>query len=118
MRNILLLIFITSTFSVFSQTDITDYLEGRSFKNEQTGLVVKYGYISQLNTNGITFINSYGDKHYFMNCSTQKSTDNRFVVFTNCMNSETGNGVGKIVAYRNKIVIIASDGEMVYELID
>ncbi len=119
MKNLLSMLFvISSTFSVFSQTDITDYLEGRSFKNEQTGLVVKYGYISQLNTNGITFINSYGDKHYFMNCSTQKSSDNRYAVFTNCMNPETGSGVGKIFAYRNKIVIVASDGEMVYELMD
>jgi hypothetical protein len=34
------------------------------------------------------------------------------------MNPETGSGVGKIFAYRNKIVILASDGEMVYELMD
>jgi hypothetical protein len=34
------------------------------------------------------------------------------------MNVETGGGVGKIVAYRNKIIIIASDGEMEYELMN
>ena len=53
-----------------------------------------------------------------MNCSTQKSSDNRYAVFTNCMNPESGSGVGKIFAYRNKIIIVASDGEMVYELMD
>lgn len=118
MKKVLFFIAFIFSIGIYSQTDITDYLEGRSFKNEQTGLVVKYGYISQLNTYGITFINSYGDKHYFMNCTVEESSDNRFAIFTDCMNPNSGGGIGKIVAYRNKIVIIASDGEMVYNLID
>jgi hypothetical protein len=118
MKKIVLFFLLTSSFSLFSQTDIVDYLEGRKFQNSRTGLIVSYGYISHLNTSGMTFRNSYGDKFYFMNCSIEKSSDERFAIFTDCMNVETGGGVGKIVAYRNKLVIIASDGEMVYELIN
>ncbi len=118
MKKTLFFFLLTFSCSLFSQTDIVDYLEGRKFQNARTGLIVKYGYISHLNTSGMTFTNSYGDNHYFMNCDVQKSSDDRFAIFTSCMNVETGGGVGKIVAYRNKIIIIASDGEMEYELMN
>jgi hypothetical protein len=118
MKNAGLFFLLISSINLFSQTDIVDYLEGRKFKNARTGLVVTYGYISHLNTSGMKFTNSYGDNHYFMNCTIEKSSDERFAVFTDCMNVETGGGVGKIIAYRNKLVIVASDGEMVYELVN
>ena len=105
------------SFSSFGQSRIEDYLEGKKFKSSSTGLVIQYGYISSLNTYGITFTNSYGNKFNYMNCSKQVSSDESYVIFTNCMNPESGSGVGTIYAYRTKIIVKASDGQMQYDLI-
>lgn len=115
-KTILFLIPFFYTSNLFSQTSIENYLEGKKFKNAQTGLVIQYGYISSLNTYGITYTNGYGDKFYFMNCSSSVSSDETYVVFTECMNPQNGSGVGAIYAYRSKIIVRASDGQMQYDL--
>jgi hypothetical protein len=83
----LLLVIICFVYSLnsFSQSRIEDYLEGKKFKNSSTGLIIQYGYISSLNTYGITFTNGYGNKFYYMNCSKQVSSDETYMIFTNCM---------------------------------
>ena len=105
------------SFSSFGQSRIEDYLEGKKFKSSSTGLVIQYGYISSLNTYGITFTNSYGNKFNYMNCSKQVSSDESYMILTNCMNPESGSGVGTVYAYRTKIIVRASDGQMQYDLI-
>lgn len=111
------LICLVYSFSSFGQSRIEDYLEGKKFKNSSTGLVIQYGYISSLNTYGITFTNSYGNKFYYMNCSKQVSSDETYMILTNCLNPDSGSGVGTIYAYRTKIIVRASDGQMQYDLI-
>lgn len=116
-KAICFLFLIICTSNLFSQTKIEDYLEGRKFKNAQTGLVLQYGYISSLNTNGITYTNGYGDKFYFMNCSKRISSDETYMVLTECMNPQNGSGLGTIYAYRTKVIVKASDGQLQYDLV-
>ena len=114
---LLVIICFVYSFCSFGQSKIEDYLEGKKFKNSSTGLIIQYGYISSLNTYGITFTNSYGNKFNYMNCSKQVSSDESYVIFTNCMNPESGSGVGTVYAYRTRIIVKASDGQMQYDLI-
>ena len=116
-KAICFLFLIICTSNLFSQTKIEDYLEGRKFKNAATGLVLQYGYISSLNTNGITYTNGYGDKFYFMNCSKRVSSDETYMVLTECMNPQNGSGLGTIYAYRTKVIVKASDGQLQYDLV-
>ena len=116
-KSVFILLCLIYSFNASSQSKIEDYLEGKKFKNSSTGLVIQYGYISSLNTYGITFTNSYGNKFNYMNCSKQVSSDESYVIFTNCMNPESGAGVGTIYAYRTRIIVKASDGQMQYDLI-
>ena len=116
-KAICFLFLIICTSNLFSQTKIEDYLEGRKFKNAATGLVLQYGYISSLNTNGITYTNGYGDKFYFMNCSKRVSSDETYMVLTECMNPQNGSGLGTIYAYRTKVIVKASDGQLEYDLV-
>jgi len=118
MKKIVLSIAILFTvLTAFSQSKIENYLEGKKYQNSQTGLIIQFGYISALNTNGFTFTNSNDAKFYFMNCSVEVSSDETFAVFTDCMNPDNGGGVGKIYAYKTKIIIVAADGKLVYNLI-
>lgn len=80
-------------------------------------MTIQYGYISSLNTYGITFINKYGNKFYFMNCTKQVSSDESYIILTSCINPDDGSGVGTIYAGRSKIIVKASDGQMEYELV-
>jgi hypothetical protein len=114
---LLLIVFFTYSFNSFSQSKIEDYIEGKKYKNSSTGLIIQYGYISSLNTYGITFTNSYGNKFNYMNCSKQVSSDESYMILTNCMNPDSGSGIGTIYAYRTKIIVKASDGQMQYDLI-
>ena len=114
---VLLLICCGFTLSAWSQSSIVDYLEGRKFKNSNTGLVIQYGYISPLNTYGITITNKLGTKFYFMNCSKDVNEDETIVLFTQCFNPDNGNGIGKVYATRTKIIVLADDGRMEYTLV-
>jgi hypothetical protein len=89
-------------------------VEGKYFRNSQTGLRVKYGYISSLNTYGITFVNSYENKFYYMNCSERLSSDEQYMELTNCMSPDDGSGIGDIDVYKDRIVINARDGSLTY----
>jgi len=113
---VFILLCLAYSFNAFSQSKIEDYLEGKKFKNSSTGLIIQYGYISSLNTYGIIFTNSYGNKFNYMNCSKQVSSDESYMILTNCMNPESGSGVGTVYAYRTKIIVRASDGQMQYDL--
>lgn len=95
---------------------VKDFIEGKYFRNQETGLRLKYGYISSLNTYGLTFRNSYGNEFYFMNCSDRLSSDEQYMELTNCMSPEDGSGVGRVGVYKDRIIISASDGSLTYYL--
>jgi hypothetical protein len=99
----------------FSQS-IEDFAEGKYYKNSQTGLKVKYGYISSLNTYGLTFKNSYGNEFFFINCSQKFSSNKQYMLLTNCMSPEDGSGIGRVGIYKDRIIISASDGSLTYYL--
>jgi len=102
----------------FGQTKIEMMIEGRKFKNTETGLVIQYGYISPLNTYGITFTNKNGVKFYFMNCDKNVSSDELSMILRSCMNPDDGSGVGTIYVFQKRFIIQASDGRMVYDLVE
>jgi hypothetical protein len=99
----------------YSQS-VDEFVEGRYFKNSQTGLRLKYGYISSLNTYGLTFKNSYGNEFYFMNCSQEFSSDRQYMELTNCMRPTDGSGVGFVKVYKDRIIISNDDGNLTYYL--
>ena len=102
------------------QSDLKQWLEGKKFKNRDTGLTVQYGYIGSLNTYGFTFTNSYNNKFHFMNCSSEIAEDQSFGVFTECLNPADGTGFGRAKVYKasKKIVIGDSSGEFTYYLVE
>jgi hypothetical protein len=104
----------TNSSSYNRSQSVRDFVEGKYFRNSQTGLRVKYGYISSLNTYGITFVNSYENKFYYMNCSERLSSDEQYMELTNCMSPDDGSGIGDIDVYKDRIVINARDGSLTY----
>jgi hypothetical protein len=54
--------------SMFNQdTNVMQYMEGKTFYNSDTGIELEYGYISSGNTYGIIFRNKNGAEFYFIN---------------------------------------------------
>jgi hypothetical protein len=118
MKKIFLLAFgIIAFINLFSQTNIENYIEGRKYKNYKTEIIIQYGYISSLNTYGITLINKLGYKTYFMNCSKRISNDETYAIFTQCINPDNGSGAGTIYAYKTKMILVASDGRLEFDLV-
>ncbi len=76
MKSILLITAILFTFnttkaqSLFSsETDVMQYMEGKIFINDDNGLKISYGFISNLNTYGITVKNKNNAIFYYINCN-------------------------------------------------
>ena len=53
----------------YNEIEVIKYLDGKEFFNSNYGLTLSYGYISRLNTYGITSVNSDGQRFYFINCN-------------------------------------------------
>jgi hypothetical protein len=51
-----------------SQTEVIQYMEGKTFVNNEMGLKITYGYISTANTYGIAVKNNKGATFYYINC--------------------------------------------------
>lgn len=118
MKKILVLFFVSLvsfTQNSYSQ-NVRDFVEGKYFKNQQTGRSIKFGYISSLNTSGLTFKDSEGNIAYFMNCSIDMSRDEQYMVLTNCMSNVTGGTLGKIVVYKDRLIWNGSDGSLTFYL--
>jgi hypothetical protein len=113
---IIILCIVQTTYAQNYSQSVDEFIEGKYFKNSQTGLRVKYGYISSLNTYGLTFKNSYGNEFYFMNCSQAFSSDRQYMELTNCMRPTDGSGVGFVKVYKDRIIIANSDGNLTYYL--
>lgn len=99
------------------QYDIEYDVEGKKYKNQETGLTIQYGNISEWNTFGITFTNKNGVKFYYINCSINVSSDRRSMVIYDCRNLNDQSS-GRIYFYPNKVIQSGSDGQIVYELVE
>ena len=124
MKKIILVIFFLS-FKILSHAQsynsnqsVEVFAEGRWYYNSETKSKVKYGYISPLNTYGLTLKTSKGNTGYFMNCSINFSSDKQYMELTGCMNPETGGGVGRVGFYKDRIIFSGDDGKLTYYLED
>ena len=70
---LLLTLFIILSISTYAQspytsdTEVIKYLDGKTFA-DNTGMKISYGYISSINTIGITITNKQGNKFIYFNC--------------------------------------------------
>ena len=70
---ILLTLFTLLSISTYAQspynsdTEVIKYLDGKTFA-DNTGMTISYGYISSINTYGITITNPKGNKFIYFNC--------------------------------------------------
>ena len=71
---LLLTLFTILSFSTYAQspynsdTEVIKYLDGKTFA-DNTGMKISYGYISSINTYGITITNPKGNKFIYFNCA-------------------------------------------------
>ncbi len=83
------------------RSDVTGYMDGKSFYNADIGLSVEYGYISIYNTYGIKVSNKNGATFYFINVDITA-----YGSFADLygMSPEDGKNFG-FRLYRNKLVV-------------
>ena len=114
---ILLLTF--CTLNLFSQKKIEDYLEGRKFKNAESGVVMEYGYIPSLNTKGISATNQHGEVYFI--CSKKNiSSDGTYMVLKGCIDQQNESVSGTMYFYRTKVIVKDSDSDrrLKFDLVD
>jgi hypothetical protein len=59
----------TKAQSVFkTESDVMQYMEGKTFYSNENSMKISYGYISAANTYGITIENKKGASFYYINC--------------------------------------------------
>jgi hypothetical protein len=104
------------TFSQNSNQSVRDFVEEKYFSNQETGRSIKFGYISSLNTYGLTFKDSEGNLAYFMNCTIDISKNNQYMALTFCMSPVTGDSLGKIGVYKDRMIWYGTDGSLVFYL--
>ncbi len=116
--NCFILIFIfCNSLKTFGQSRIEQLIEGKEFKNAETGLTIQYGYISTWNTYGVTFKNKNGAKFYFINCSKTVASDQESMILTQCRDLDD-KGSGKIYIYPRKIIQVYPDGRFVFDIVE
>lgn len=116
MKKIPLLVLFFLTFFLSNAQSVRDFVEEKYFSNQETGRSIKFGYISSLNTYGLTFKDSEGNLAYFMNCTIDISSDNQYMELTSCMSPVTGGTLGKIVVYKDRMIWYGSDGSLLFNL--
>ena len=105
--------------NIFAQNyrqSVKDFVEGKYFKNQQTGRSIKYGYISSLNTYGLTLKDTEGNLAYFMNCTAKLSSDQQYMELTFCMSPVTGGTLGKFGIYKDRMIMYGTDGTLTFYL--
>ena len=121
MKKLIILIFLflftqQSNFAQDNQQSVRDFVEGKYFKNHQTGRSIKYGYISSLNTYGLTFKDTEGNLAYFINCTLELSSDEQYMELTFCMSPVTGGTLGRFVVSKDKMTMYGTDGTLTFYL--
>ena len=110
----IILCFLLSSNS-FAQT-VRELIEGKYFENSQRGYSFKYGYISSLNTYGITVKTPDGGLADFINCTVNESSDGQYMVLTYCFSPITNGTLGKIEIYKDRLILNGSDGTLTFYL--
>lgn len=95
------------------ESNVISYLDQKTFKNEDNGLEVSYGYLSIYNTYGIKVHNKSGSIFYFINCSIDAYGDFADIFG---MSPEDGSDFGFRVYPKKLIVGRGEDGETVFNL--
>lgn len=114
---VILFLFVTQfNYSQNSNQSVRDFVEEKYFSNQETGRSIKFGYISSLNTYGLTFKDSEGNLAYFMNCSVNISSNNQYMTLTYCMSPITGGSLGKIGVYKDRMILYGTDGSLVFNI--
>lgn len=102
-----------------AQSQIEMLIEGRKFVNSQTGLVFRYGYISSLNTYGVTISNSNSNGIDYINCSTNVASDESYMIITSCFDPNTGSGgFSRAVVGSRRAILSFSDGQLEFQIVD
>jgi hypothetical protein len=115
--NLILILSIFFPILIFGQGGIEFQVEGKEFKNNETSLIIKFGYISVWNTYGLTFTNKNGSVFYFINCTKNISSDGNSMILAKCRNLNDESG-GTVYVYPNKIIQSYPDGRLVFEPIN
>lgn len=120
MKKILLaFIFLGSLQLSMAQSQIEMMIEGRKFVNNQTGLVFRYGYISSLNTYGVTISNSNSSGVNYINCSKNVASDESYMILTDCFDPNTGSGgFSRAVVGSRRAILSYSDGQLEFQIVD
>lgn len=114
---VLSFLFITQfNYAQNSNQSVRDFIEEKYFSNQETGRSIKFGYISSLNTYGLTFKDSEGNLAYFMNCSVDFSSNIQYMTLTYCMSPVTGDSLGKIGVYKDRMIWYGTDGSLVFNI--
>lgn len=102
-----------------AQSQIEMLIEGRKFVNSQTGLVFRYGYISSLNTYGVTISNPNLSGVNYINCSKNVATDESYMILTGCFDPNTGSGgFSRAIVGSRRAILSYSDGQLEFEIVD
>lgn len=88
-----------STFT--SLGDVIQYMNGKTFVNNEIGVKLAYGYISTANTYGITVTNKKGASFYYINCNV---VPRGYYCDINGMSPENGENFG-FRAFKDKLVV-------------
>ena len=115
--NCFILVFFCNELKSFGQSRIEQLVEGREFKNSETGLIIQYGYISTWNTYGVTFRNKNGVKFYYINCTKSVASDQESMVLTQCRDLDD-KSAGKIYIFPRKIIQVYPDGRFVFDIVE
>ena len=93
-----------------SEDDVRIYMQDKWFSNPN-GLKIKYGYISELNTYGISIKNKHDNTSYFINVNIQ--TMGSYAILSG-MSTEDGSNF-KLRLYRDKIIVgYGEPGELTF----
>ena len=114
MKNALIIFIFSLVAHLGYSQSVKELVEGKYFNNQQTGRSIKYGYISSLNTYGVTFKDREGNLANFMNCSIDISRDEQYMVLTFCMSPISGGTLGKIVVYKDRLIWNGDDGSLTF----
>jgi hypothetical protein len=121
MKKLLLaFIFLGSLQISMAQSQIEMVIEGRKFLNSQTGLVFRYGYISSLNTYGVTMSTTSNPNGVnYINCTKNVASDESYMIITDCFDPNTGSGgFSRAVVGSRRATLSYSDGQLEFEIVD
>lgn len=118
-RLLFVFIFLGSLQLCLAQSQIEMLIEGRKFVNNQTGLIFRYGYISSLNTYGVTISNANSNGMNYINCSKNVASDESYMILTDCFDPNTGSGgFSRAVVGSRRAILSFSDGDLEFVISD